>query len=224
MDVKENISKFRNQISDYKCTLVAIGKTKPAPLIKKAFEAGQRDFGENKVQEMTEKHEQLPYDIRWHMVGHLQRNKVKYIVDFVHLIHSVDSPRLLREINKRAKKVPRKVDCLLQVHIAEEESKYGFSGRELIDFLNSDKLNGLNNVQIIGLMGMASFTDNRDQVRKEFRSLKSLFDRIDEEIKLSNVQMKELSMGMTNDYDIALEEGSTMIRIGTAIFGERDYH
>lgn len=204
------------------CTLVAVSKTKPCSAIEECYEVGQRDFGENKVQELSEKSELLPKDIRWHMIGHLQRNKVKYIASFVHLIHGVDSLKLLQEINKRAKNANRVINCLLQVHIAEEETKFGFSKNELINLIKADDLEQLKNIQIMGLMGMATFTENQSQVRREFRSLKNLFDEISE-LKSNHLKMKTLSMGMSGDYQLALEEGSNMIRVGSAIFGSRNY-
>lgn len=212
-DLKQNIPKA--------CTLVAVSKTKPHSAIEEAYREDHRDFGENKVQELAQKAEILPKDIRWHMIGHLQRNKVKYIAPFVHLIHGVDSLRLLQEINKQAQKVDRVIDCLLQIHIAEEDTKFGFSSKEAVDLLQSDTFKEMRNIQITGLMGMATNTQKEDQIRKEFRSLKSLF----EEIKNSdhtNIQMNNLSMGMSNDYLLALREGSNMVRIGSAIFGYRN--
>lgn len=222
------MSEISNQLRDLKktlpesCTLVAVSKTKPDSAIMEAYEAGQLDFGENKVQELTQKAEELPKDIRWHMIGHLQRNKVKYIAPFVHLIHGVDSLKLLKEINKQGKKVNRRIDCLLQIHIAEEDTKFGLSKSELEELLSGDQLKEMDNIQIVGLMGMATNTEDEDQVRREFRGLKRLF----EEIKNSdhaNVKINTLSMGMSGDYKIALDEGSSMIRIGSAIFGARNY-
>ena len=178
---------------------------------------------ENKVQELTRKHEELPKDIRWHMIGHLQRNKVKYIAPFVHLIHAVDSLRLLVEINKQAEKNERVINCLLQVYIAKEESKFGLDEKELEELLNSDQFAELNNIKVVGLMGMATNTDNEEVVRKEFKSLKALFEELKNKYNSDKNELKELSMGMTGDYKIALEEGSTMIRVGSAIFGSRNY-
>jgi pyridoxal phosphate enzyme (YggS family) len=205
------------------CTLIAVSKTQPIEKIQEAYDAGQRAFGENKAQEMSRKYEQLPRDIQWHMIGHLQTNKVKYIAPFVHLIHSVDSLKLLTEIDKQAKKNNRIIACLLQVHIAEEESKFGFSREELDELLKNDALQKLDHIRITGLMGMATFTENMAQVRKEFRSLNQLFTTIKTKPLPKQVMMQELSMGMSGDYHIAIEEGSTLIRIGTAIFGERNY-
>ncbi len=225
IDVKENIAQLRKGIDEKGCTLVAVSKTKPAAMIMEAYEGGIRHFGENKVQELTDKSEELPKDIHWHMIGHLQRNKVKYIVPFVHLIHAIDSLRLLKEIEKQAKKVNRTVTCLLQIHIAEEETKYGLSEEEALKLLLSEEVAQMQHIRILGLMGMATFTDNEAQVRKEFRSLKNLFDKIktNNALPSSVVQMQELSMGMSGDYKIALEEGSTMVRIGSTIFGSRNY-
>lgn len=222
MSITENIESVKELIKEYNCQLIAVGKTKPVAMLMEAYQAGVRDFGENKVQEMTEKYEQMPKDVRWHMIGHLQRNKVKHIVPFVYLIHGVDSLKLLREINKQAGKVERKINCLLQIHIAEEESKFGLSEEELFDVLDSDELRNSRYINIIGLMGMATFTDDQVQVRKEFKNLKHIFDKVKSAPNLpAHVQMQELSMGMSGDYHIALEEGSTMVRIGTTIFGSR---
>lgn len=222
MPSKENLLSIKNTFINPNCLLIAVSKTHPISSIKEAYELGIRDFGENKVQELTEKALQLPKDIRWHMIGHLQRNKVKYIAHFIYLIHGVDSMKLLQEIDKQAEKNNRNINCLLQVHIAEEESKFGFSEEELMLLLKSEELKGLKNIKIIGLMGMATFTDNEKQVRNEFASLKRLFEKLKASNMPENVNMKELSMGMSGDYVIAQEEGSTMVRIGTAIFGERN--
>jgi len=223
MSVKDNIYEFKKRLKNSGCTLVAVSKTKPVEMILEAYEAGQLDFGENKVQELREKPGQLPENIRWHMIGHLQSNKVKYIAPFIHLIHAVDSLKLLEEINKQALKHGRIIDCLLQVHIAQEEHKFGFEEQELIQILNSDELKTLQNIRITGLMGMASYTDDHDQIRDEFRKLKNLFDRLRLDFQLPNAEIQELSMGMSDDYTIALEEGSTMIRVGSKIFGPRIY-
>ena len=206
------------------CCLIAVSKTKPLATLQEAYDVGVRDFGENKVQEMTDKHEQLPKDIRWHMIGHLQRNKVKYIAPFVHLIHSVDSLRLLREIDKQGAKAERVVNCLLQVHIAEEENKFGLSDDELMSLLKSDEIRQAEHVRVVGLMGMATFSDNAEEARPEFQHLKRLFDQVKGLDLPNNVVMEQLLMGMSGDYTVALEEGSTMIRIGTTIFGKRDTH
>jgi PLP dependent protein len=222
MSVRENIANLRKEIPDA-CTLIAVSKMQPLEKIQEAHSAGQRVFGENKAQEMVPNYEALPKDIRWHMIGHLQTNKVKYIAPFVTLIHSIDSVKLLEEVNRQASRFNRIIPCLLQVHIAEEETKFGFSPEEIDEIVASDVCSRLVNIEIKGLMGMATFTDNQDQVRREFRSLKALFDKLAVR-KLPNVvAMREVSMGMSGDYKIAIEEGSTMVRIGTAIFGERNY-
>ena len=223
MNIQENIIEFTRLLSDTNCKLVAVSKTKPVEDIREAFHAGQRDFGENKVQELREKPGQLPEDIRWHMIGHLQTNKVKYIAPFIHLIHAVDSVKLLEEIDKQAEKHNRVISCLLQVHIAQEEHKFGFDENELMEMLNSTQLKDLLHIKIIGLMGMATFTDNKEQIRSEFQNLKNIFDRIKANISAENVVMQELSMGMSDDYEIAIEEGSTMIRVGSKLFGSRIY-
>jgi hypothetical protein len=202
-------------------TLVAISKTKPNEMIVEAYEDGQLDFGENKVQELTTKYEALPKDIRWHMVGHLQRNKVKYIAPFVYLIHSVDSIRLLKAIEKEAAKLERPVNVLLQMHIAQEETKYGLDTTELEDIWEN-VLPEMSFVQVKGLMGMATFTENEEQVTSEFNALKDQFDHLKAK-ELPNASMEILSMGMTNDCPLAVSCGSNMIRIGSAIFGERNY-
>lgn len=209
MSIKSNIESIVSTLRDG-CRLIAVSKTHPASLVQEAYDAGQRIFGENKVQEMAAKYESLPKDIEWHLIGHLQTNKVKYIAEWVSLIHSVDSVKLAEEIDKQGRKVGRVIPVLLQVHIAQEETKFGFDKNEVLDFL---KNNRFKNISVKGLMGMASLTDNKDQIRAEFKGLRDLFDEI------GNLQ--ELSMGMSSDYQIAMEEGSTMVRIGTAIFGKR---
>lgn len=203
--------------------LVAVSKYHPVEMIQEAYDAGQRLFGENHVQEMTQKYALLPKDIEWHFIGHLQTNKVKYIAPFVSLIHSVDSLKLLKEINKQAEKAQRVIPCLLQIHIAKEETKFGFSFDECREMLQQGEWKNLKNVQLCGVMGMGTFTDNADQVRSEFHSLKDFFDEIKENVFSDNPSFREISMGMTDDYPIAIEEGSTLIRIGTKIFGERIY-
>lgn len=200
--------------------LVVVSKRQPAESILEAYQAGQRIFGENKVQELTQKQNQLPKDIEWHFIGHLQRNKVKFIAPFISLIHSVDSFSLLEEIDKQAQKWNRQIPCLLQVHIAREETKFGFSEEELLELLNSGKPQKLTHVTVAGLMGMASFTSDEEMVRSEFRQLQQLFDKI-KNAAIPNLTMVELSMGMSGDYKIAIEEGSTLVRIGSSIFGER---
>ena len=224
IDVKENIAHLRNLIDEDHCTIVAVGKTKPVSILMEAYEAGVRHFGENKVQELTDKYEEMPKDINWHMIGHLQRNKVKYITPFVYLIHSVDSLRLLQEIEKQGQKVSRVINCLLQIHIAAEETKFGLNEEEALELLHTNEVAKMQHVHIIGLMGMATFTDKEEQMRKEFRSLKNLFEKVKADSTLpSVVSMQELSMGMSGDFTIALEEGSTMVRIGSTIFGKRNY-
>ena len=223
MSIVNKINHYNEQLAPYKTQLIAVSKTKPVEDLLQAYEGGQRDFGENKAQELSTKFEALPKDIKWHMIGHLQRNKVKLIAPFVYLIHAVDSPRLLAEINKQALKNNRVISCLLQIHIAEEETKFGFDEAELLEFLKSDTLSEYNNIKILGLMGMATNTDNKAQVSKEFNHLKALFDQIKNNFDLKNVEMQELSMGMTGDYKEACEAGSTMVRIGSAIFGARNY-
>ena len=202
-------------------TLVAVSKTHPVEVIKDFYDKGQRDFGENRVQEITEKQEQLPEDIRWHFIGHLQSNKVKYITSFVHLIHSVDSAKILKEINKRAKNDGRRIDCLLQFKIAEEDTKYGLTLEDARNLLSSDRYKKMEHVRITGVMGMATFTDDEEQVRTEFRRLKHIFDTLKSEFFADTDHFREISMGMSGDYQPAIEEGSTMVRIGSLVFGER---
>ena len=222
MSVEQNLLKIKVGLPS-SVTLVAISKTHPVDKVMKAYHAGQRVFGENKVQEMVSKYEAMPKDIEWHLVGHLQTNKVKYIAPFVSLIHSVDGVKLLKEINKEAAKNNRTIDCLLQMHIAEEETKYGLSPEELEELLNSEELSNLANVRIIGLMGMATFTNNMEQVRKEFRGLANIFKQIQQKYSAKLNSFTTLSIGMSGDYIIAVEEGATMIRVGSSIFGERSY-
>jgi PLP dependent protein len=204
-------------------TLVAVSKTHPPEVVLQAYQAGQRVFGENKVQELTAKYEALPKDIQWHLIGHLQTNKVKYIAPFVHLIHSIDSLKLLEEVNKQGAKHHRTIACLLQVFIASEETKFGFSADEVRELIKSTTLTSLANIQIVGLMGMASFTTNSQQVRGEFKSLKALFEELKKMPLPATVTMEQLSMGMSSDYPIAIEEGSTLVRVGSSIFGNRNY-
>jgi PLP dependent protein len=222
MDIKSNI-KAINETLTAGCKLIAVSKTQPVEKILQAYQTGQRVFGENKAQEMLAKYEALPKDIEWHMIGHLQSNKVKYIAPFVSLIHSVDSVRLLEEINKQGQKINRIIPCLLQMYIANEDTKFGFSQEEVIELLDNYPLS-FHNVRVVGLMGMASFTNDQQQIRAEFRSLKVLFDKIRIMPLPPQVEMKELSMGMSGDYLIGMEEGSTLVRIGTSIFGERNYN
>lgn len=218
MSITENLKKIATSIPKH-ITLVAVSKTKPNKDLLEAYEAGQRIFGENKVQEMTQKWQVLPKDIQWHMIGHLQRNKVKYMAEFVSLIHGVDSFRLLKEINKQGAKHNRVISCLLQMHIAEEETKFGLDKEELYTIINSDDFKAMQNIEIKGLMGMATFTDNKNQIRKEFKSLKAIYNDLEKILPNLNT----LSMGMSGDYKIALEEGSNMVRIGSSIFGARNY-
>lgn len=223
MNIEATINTFAQKLHGTACRLVAVSKTKPIAQIKAAYEAGQRLFGENKVQEMADKQAQLPADIEWHMIGHLQRNKVKYIAPFVSLIHSVDSKRLLAEIDKQAGKCGRVINVLLQVHIAKEDTKFGLSEEELYELLQDPALSDLKQVRIIGLMGMATFTDNREQIRAEFKGLKTLFDQLSRQTTADNVEMTELSMGMSSDYTLGIEEGATLIRVGSTVFGAREY-
>ena len=209
--------KINQELKDKNVTLVAVSKTKPAEQIFELYHLGQRDFGENYVQELIEKHDQLPKDIRWHFIGHLQSNKVKFIAPFVHLIHSVDSEKLLKEINKQGGKIDKKIDCLLQVHVAQEETKFGLDEGELHELINTNCTNAC----IRGLMGMASFTVDVETVRAEFRTLKSLFDKY-ADFNKENLNFKILSMGMSADYKVAIEEGGNMVRIGSLLFGERE--
>ncbi len=222
MGVKENLLHIQQHLPAG-VTLVAVSKTKPNDMILEAYEAGQRDFGENYVQELTDKAEQLPKDIRWHFIGHLQSNKVKYIAPFVHLIHGVDSFKLLQEINKQALKNQRIIDCLLQIYIAKEETKFGLSFEECQAVLNSEAFKDLNNIRIKGFMAMASNTNDRQVIRKEFTSLKQFNDLLRTQ-SFPHTELTILSFGMSGDYQIAIEEGSTMIRIGSSIFGERNYN
>ena len=212
MGIKENLNKLRSNISP-DITLVAVSKTKPVNDLLDAYHAGQRDFGENKIQEMASKWEQLPKDIRWHMIGHVQTNKVKYMAPFVHTIHALDSLKLLKEIQKQAHKNDRVIECLIQIRIAEEETKFGLPESELDELLEVAK--NFSNVTIKGLMGMATFTTNNDQIRNEFEQLAACFKR--------HSDFETLSMGMSGDFPIAIEEGATMIRVGSKIFGERNY-
>ena len=223
MDIKANLESVKKTFKNPNCLLVAVSKTKPISDLKEAYEAGIRDFGENKVQELQEKQPQLPEDIRWHMIGHLQRNKVKYIAPYVHLIHGVDSFKLLKEINKQGKKIDRKIPVLLQMHIAEEDSKFGFDRKEMDEMLADPDFTELTHVAIKGLMGMATFTENEEQIRREFQGLKNHFEELKTNPLPDFMKMEILSMGMSGDYLIAQEEGSTMVRIGSAIFGARNY-
>ena len=221
MSIQNNLQSIQALLPE-KVTLVAVSKTKPVSDLMEAYEAGQRIFGENKIQEMTEKWEAMPKDIQWHMIGHVQTNKVKYMAPYVHLIHGVDSLKLLQEINKQAQKNNRIIDCLLQVYIAEEESKFGLDEKEvneILEYVQNDK-NEMNHVRIVGLMGMATFTNNPAQVEKEFSRLKTIFDSYSD-LNTNNCQLNTLSMGMSGDYALAIKCGSTMVRIGSSIFGGR---
>lgn len=216
MSIQQNLIQIKSKLPAH-VTLVAVSKTKPVADLLEAYIAGQRIFGENYVQELVEKQQALPNDFEWHFIGHLQSRKVKLIAPFVSLIHGVDSSKLLQEINKEAAKNNRVIDCLLQIHIAVEESKFGLDEVELTKILTSDDFKNLKNIRIVGLMGMASFTDNQNQIEKEFNYLKTLFDKL----KITNSELQTLSMGMSNDYLLAISCGSTMIRIGSSIFGGR---
>ena len=219
MSIKENLLEIKSKLPK-NVTLVAVSKTKPISDLMEAYDAGQRIFGENKIQEMTDKWEAMPKDIQWHMIGHIQTNKVKFMAPYVSLIHGVDSLKLLEEINKQAIKNNRIIDCLLQIHIAEEETKFGLNQEELDHLLNSDSFIAMSNVRIVGLMGMATFTNNQSQIKKEFQHLKSIFDS-KKAISIVNCKLSILSMGMSGDYKLAIECGSSMIRIGSSIFGGR---
>lgn len=220
MSIANNLNKIKNTLPEH-VTLVAVSKTKPISDLMEAYNAGQRIFGENKIQEMTDKYEEMPKDIQWHMIGHVQTNKVKYMAPYVSLIHGVDSFKLLKEINKQAAKNNRIINCLLQIHIAEEETKFGLDETELDEMLKQiqhDK-ETFRNIKIAGLMGMATFTENQNQIKKEFLRLKSIFDKLNTE----HFKLNTLSMGMSSDYELAISCGSTMVRIGSSIFGNRNY-
>lgn len=217
-DIEKNLHEIKTLIPEG-VTLVAVSKTKPVSDLINAYEAGQRIFGENKIQEMTEKWETMPKDISWHMIGHVQSNKVKYMAAFVDLIHAIDSYKLLKEINKQAKKHNRTINCLLQIKIAEEDSKFGLSEQDAITLLNTEEVKNLTNVNIQGLMGMATFTNDEQQIHDEFRKIASFY----EEVKTKYPQLKTLSIGMSGDYKMAIDCGSTMVRIGSSIFGARNY-
>ncbi len=222
MTISENLKKFNSELPK-NVTLVAVSKTKPVSDLMEAYNAGQRVFGENKIQEMEAKWQEMPKDVEWHMIGHVQRNKVKYMAPFVSLIHAVDSLKLLKEINKEAEKNERKIDCLLQIKIAEEDSKFGMDKADAVKLLTSEEIKKLQYIKIVGLMGMATFTDDEEQISKEFQKLEKIFD----EFKVQPFDCAQgdsfriLSMGMSGDYKIAIENGSNMVRVGSAIFGER---
>ena len=223
MSIAENIDLVKANLPA-QVQLVAVSKTKPVEMLAEAYRHGQRAFGENKVQELVGKFEALPKDIEWHFIGHMQTNKVKYIAPFIHLIHGVDSFKLLKTINTEAKKIDRIIPCLLQFHIAEEETKFGFSLVEVEEMLKSDEFKLLENVKISGVMGMATYTDDENQIHKEFACLKAYFDKLKSDYFTNQPDFTEISMGMSGDYRIAVEEGSTMVRIGSTIFGERNYN
>lgn len=223
MNIAENLEKIRQTVPNG-VTLVAVSKTKPVEDLQAAYDAGQRVFGENHALEMRDKHEALPKDIQWHFIGHLQTNKIKYIIPFVTLIHSVDSPKLLHEINKEATKKGRKVDCLLQFHIATEETKFGLDYDEASAMLHSDDYKAMQNINIVGVMGMATNTDDMALVRSEFRNLKGIFEQLKADFFADKQDFAQISMGMSGDYPIAIEEGSTLVRVGSAIFGARNYN
>jgi pyridoxal phosphate enzyme (YggS family) len=217
MSIAQNLNTIKSSLPD-NVTLVAVSKTKPVSDLMEAYNAGQRIFGENKIQEMTEKWQQMPKDIEWHMIGHVQSNKIKFMIPYVKLIHGVDSLKLLKEINRLGIKWRKKVNCLLQISIAQEETKFGLDENELdeiLDYINNDE--SATNINVVGLMGMATFTDNQQQIKKEFEYLKSVFDNA----QAKNPNFQTLSMGMSSDYTLAIECGSTMIRVGSSIFGER---
>lgn len=221
--IKENLNIVRATVPS-NVTLIAVSKTKPVSDLQEAYDAGQRIFGENKALEMRDKHQVLPDDIQWHFIGHLQTNKIKYIAPFVTLIHAIDSLSLLEAVNKEAAKNNRVIDCLLQFHIAQEETKFGLDIEEAKSLLESEIFKNLKNVNICGVMGMATFTDNAAQVRNEFKNLKNIFETLKENYFKDNGSFKEISMGMSDDYPIAIEEGATMVRVGSKIFGARNYN
>ena len=221
--IQENLNIVRATVPS-NVTLIAVSKTKPVSDLQEAYDAGQRIFGENKALEMRDKHQVLPDDIQWHFIGHLQTNKIKYIAPFVTLIHAIDSLSLLEAVNKEAVKNNRVIDCLLQFHIAQEDTKFGLDMEEAKALLESDSFKDLKNVNIVGVMGMATFTDDSAQVRTEFKNLKNIFDTLKENYFADKDSFKEISMGMSDDYPIAIEEGATMVRVGSKIFGARNYN
>lgn len=225
MSIKENILYFDEKLRDVNCRLVAVSKTHPAEAIKEAYDAGHRLFGENKVQELVDKYSLLPHDITWHLIGHLQTNKVKYIAEFIDTIQSVDSLKLLQEINKRAEQFNRTlpINCLLQLSIADETTKFGMDFDEAVALLQSDEYRALKYIRITGVMGIATNTDDQEKLRKEFRSLRTKFEELRNTFFSANPDFCEISMGMTSDWELAVEEGSTMIRVGSGIFGARNY-
>ena len=219
MNISEQIKYYKSQLPE-DVVLVAVSKTKPEEDLLEAYNAGQRVFGENKIQEMTEKWENLPKDIEWHMIGHVQSNKVKYMAEYVNLVHGIDRLKLIKELNKQAQKHDRTINCLLQIKIAEEDTKFGMDINDAEAILNKDFKKTYPNVNVVGFMGMATFTNDEEQVQREFKTLKSHFDRLSKDHNSLNI----LSMGMSGDYKLAITEGSTMVRIGSAIFGERNYN
>jgi PLP dependent protein len=222
MNIAQNITKINSELSGTSARLIAVTKTKPLEDLQAAYDGNCKVFGENKVQEMVEKWEILPKDIEWHLIGHLQSNKVKYMASFVAMIHSIDSLKLLQEVDKQALKNYRVIDCLLQIYIAKEETKFGLSEDEAREILDSEEFKAMKNVRIVGVMGMATFTDNQEQIRLEFRGLKAFFETLKTQyLATENLQLSEVSMGMSGDYLIAAEEGSTLVRVGSAIFGSR---
>ncbi len=223
MSIADNINKIKNTLPNH-VNLVAVSKTKPNSDIMEAYEAGQRIFGENKVQDLCKKYEELPKDIQWHFIGHLQTNKVKYLAPFVSLLHGIDSFKLLKEVNKEGKKNNRIVKCLLQFHIADESTKFGFSLNELEEILNNHSISELENIEICGVMGMATNTEIEAQIATEFTNLKKIFNHLSNTYFKNKDNFKEISMGMSSDYDTAIKQGSTMIRVGSSIFGARSYH
>jgi pyridoxal phosphate enzyme (YggS family) len=220
MSIQENLKTIKSSIPEH-VTLVAVSKTKPVSDLMEAYNAGQRVFGENKIQEMAEKYEEMPKDIKWHMIGHVQRNKVKYMASFVSLIHGVDNFKLLKEIDKQAKKHDRIIDCLLQIKIASEDSKFGMSFEDVSKFTQSKIISELKNIRVTGVMGMATFTDDKSQIKNEFNRLKFTFDAL-KALQTENCKLQIISMGMSGDYKLAIDCGSTMIRVGSSIFGLRN--
>ncbi|MCD4833929.1 MAG: YggS family pyridoxal phosphate-dependent enzyme [Bacteroidales bacterium] len=223
MGVSENIKQFLASEIPANVKLIAVSKTKPVETILEAYKSGHKIYGENKVQDLVDKYNELPKDIEWHMIGHMQSNKVKYVAPFVSLIHGVDSFKLLKVINKEGEKNNRKIDCLLQFHIAKEETKFGLDLNETTEFLKSDEFKNLNHINICGVMGMATFTENEDTIRPEFNELVHIFNQLKNTYFPKNDDFKEISMGMSADYKIAIEEGATMVRIGSLLFGARNY-
>ena len=222
--IKENLNEILSKLENTEAKLIAVTKTYSLEKLQTLYDLGFKFFGENRVQELTEKYEKLPKDIEWHLIGTLQTNKTKYIAPFIKMIHSVESFKLLKEINKRAKQNQRIIKCLLQMHIAEEDTKFGLDEKELYEILENEELKTFENIKLVGLMGMATYTDDKNQVRKEFKKLKTLFDKIkanQSNFNTKNIDFRELSMGMSGDYEIAIQEGATFVRVGSAIFGSR---